>query len=71
MKNLLLSTLLICLCASSVAQDLMVLKDATEMEVKITEIREREIAYKKWDFQDGPVMENLAFNAGDSGSIPC
>ena len=55
MKNLLLSTLLIfCLCASSVAQDMMVLKDATEMEVKITEIREREIAYKKWDFQDGP-----------------
>ena len=55
MKNLLLSTLLIlCLCTSCVAQDIMVLKDATEMEVKITEIREREVAYKKWDFQDGP-----------------
>lgn len=55
MKNLLLSTLLIfCLCTTSVAQDLMVMKDATEMEVKITEIREREIAYKKWNFQEGP-----------------
>ena len=25
----------------------------------------------RWDFPDGPVIKNLAFNAADMGSVPC
>ena len=39
------------------AQDVIVLRDATEIEAKVLTIGVNDISYKKWDFQDGPVYQ--------------
>lgn len=54
MKQFYLLILLLCVGYLSFAQDLIILRDATEIEAKVIEIRENDVAYKKWDFQDGP-----------------
>ena len=28
------------------------------------------LKFKNWDFPGGPVVKNLPYNAGDTGSIP-
>lgn len=39
---------------SCFAQDVIVLKDASEIEAKVLVVGIDDITYKKWDFQDGP-----------------
>ncbi len=39
------------------AQDVIVLRDATEIEAQVLTVGVDEISYKKWDFQDGPVYQ--------------
>lgn len=48
--------LFLCLCSSiySFSQDIIVMRNADEIEAKVVEIRDNDIAYKKWDFQEGP-----------------
>ena len=36
------------------AQDTIIMRDATRIEVKVVEITSTEIVYKKWNYQDGP-----------------
>lgn len=53
--------LLIILMSASVsglfAQDVIVLRDATEIEAKVITVGIDEISYKKWNFQDGPTYQ--------------
>ena len=53
--------LLIILMSASVyglfAQDVIVLRDATEIEAKVMTVGIDEISYKKWNFQDGPTYQ--------------
>ena len=56
---------LVCSCAS--AQDLIVKKDGTVIQAKVTKIGTSEVEYKKWSNQDGPqysiaVADILAIN---------
>ncbi len=39
---------------SAFAQDIIVLRNADEIEAKVQTIGYNDITYKKWDFQDGP-----------------
>lgn len=39
------------------AQDVIVLRDATEIEAKVITVGIDEISYKKWNFQDGPTYQ--------------
>lgn len=56
MKKLFFSLLLGSICAvSTYAQDLIIKKDGSEIKVKVNEISETEIKYRKWDNLDGPI----------------
>jgi len=55
MRNIFL--LSIVLCAINVyAQDIITLNNGDEIEVSVQKIDETEVAYKRWDFQDGPTF---------------
>jgi hypothetical protein len=41
------------------AQDIIIKKDGTEIQAKVTEVNELDIKYKKFDNQDGPVYTLL------------
>lgn len=55
MKKLLLLLVSTAICGTIAAQDLIIKKDATEIQAKVTKIGDREIEYKKWDNPDSPV----------------
>lgn len=56
---------------STYAQDVIVLRDATEIESKVLEISETSVKYKKWGFQDGPIytigVEKIFYIKFDNG----
>lgn len=54
-QQILLFTIIVCAISLN-AQDLIVLRDATEIESKVLEITETNVSYKKWDNLDGPVF---------------
>lgn len=54
MKNLTLIIILVTSLCSAFAQDIIVLRNADEIEAKVQTIGFNDITYKKWDFQDGP-----------------
>ena len=61
-------------CALSIkAQDTIIMRDATRIEVKVLEITNTEVAYKKWSYQDGPTFRidvdrvyNIIFANGET-----
>ena len=54
MKKLTLIIILVTSLCSAFAQDIIVLRNADEIEAKVQTIGFNDITYKKWDFQDGP-----------------
>lgn len=55
MKKIITILLVVCLSAvCAKAQDVIVLRDASEIEAKVITVGTEEITYKKWNFQDGP-----------------
>ena len=57
MKKSILSlfVLVICLYLESYSQDIIFKKDGSKEEAKITLVGEKEIQYKKFNNQDGPI----------------
>lgn len=57
MKRILF-VLLLNFCAIAIfAQDIIIMRDATEIEAKVLTVGVNEISYKKWNFQDGPTYQ--------------
>ena len=55
MKNIALTIVFVFTCLfPAFAQDIIVLRNADEIEAKVQNIGFNDITYKKWDFQDGP-----------------
>ncbi len=54
MKKLALFTLFVVIFSTTMAQDLIVLKDATEVQAKVTAITEKSVTYKRWSNLEGP-----------------
>ncbi len=54
MKRLLTITLFVAFGYTAQAQDLILKKDATEIEAKVMRITDSEIEYKRWSNPDGP-----------------
>lgn len=54
--------ILFSLVISVYAQDIIITKDSKRIESKITEVTDREIKYKKWTYQDGPLITILKKN---------
>lgn len=54
MKKLVLFTLFVVISSTIMAQDLIVLKDATEVQAKVTAITEESVTYKRWSNLEGP-----------------
>lgn len=55
MKNLFLLFILCLVCTTTIAQDILIKNDGSEENVKIIEVSDDNIRYKKWTNQDGPV----------------
>ena len=61
------STLRFLFCLSSVvlaaagawAQDMVVMRDGTVVQAKVTKVGHDEVEYKKWNNQDGPHYKSL------------
>ena len=67
MKTLKLLSFIVCLtlCATtlnSFSQDVIILSDGNEIEVKITKVSNTDIEYKKWNNQDGPTYNEKTSN---------
>lgn len=67
MKTLKLLSFIVCLtlCATtlnSFSQDVIILSDGNEIEVKITKVSNTDIEYKKWNNQDGPTYVEKTSN---------
>ena len=62
MKNFLLAILLIAIYSSVNAQDVITLKDNTTINVKVLEIGETHVKYKKWDNLEGPTYNTNISN---------
>jgi len=56
MRKIFLLSIVLCAVISVHAQDVITLKNGDEIEALVQRIGEVEIAYKKWDFQDGPTF---------------
>ena len=72
MKRILFITVLICLSATTYAQDLITPKKGDIIEAKILEVSSTEVKYKRWNNQEGPtfVMDKgdilmIAYQNGD------
>ena len=44
-------------CLAAFAQDVIALRDATEIQAKVLQVGIDDISYKKWDNQDGPLYQ--------------
>ncbi len=55
-KIYLIVTVLTLFSLKLLAQDIITLKDGTEITSKILEVAEDVVKYKKWDYQDGPTF---------------
>ena len=54
MKRFLLFALSIMLTSALKAQDTIVLRDASEIQAKVTSVTQSEVTYKRWSNQEGP-----------------
>lgn len=73
MKKLILFIVLIATANVLLAQDVIVKKDSTKVECKITEISDYEIKYVEWDNQSGPLyivgVDKIAYVKFANGKV--
>jgi hypothetical protein len=55
MKSIIMLLLTSCFVLSALAQDIIIRTDKTELKVKVIELTDDKIKYKKWEMQDGPI----------------
>ena len=56
MKKKFILSIILCAAIQVWAQDVITLNNGDEIEALVQKIGETEVAYKKWDFQDGPTF---------------
>jgi hypothetical protein len=56
MKRIFILSIILCAAIQVWAQDVITLNSGDEIEALVQKIGETEVAYKKWDFQDGPTF---------------
>lgn len=73
MKRLFIIITLIICSVSMKAQDTIIMRDFTKIEVKVIEVSDKQVVYKKWNYQDGPTFRvdidkiyNVIFANGDT-----
>lgn len=59
LRRLTATLFLLCMVATAMAQDVIVMKDQSTVMSKVLEITSTEIKYKKWNNQDGPTYSVL------------
>lgn len=61
------------LAQSSESADVLVKKDSTKVECKVTEVTEYEVKYYEWEFQSGPIytlgIDKIAYIRFSSGKV--